>query len=93
MVSCCKGWGKRVQSEGKGAGGLLPAQEIMETAAFPLSSSTVVPAAASLDLFWAGFDVTVRDVKEGCVLSSRILHCPKQILYPRQPGGHMKGLS
>lgn len=71
----------------------MPAQEAVETAAFPLSSSTAVPAAASLDLFRAGFDVTVRDVKEGRVLSSRILHSPKQTLYPRQPGGHMKGHS
>lgn len=71
----------------------MPVQEVPETAAFPLSSSTAVPAAAPVGLLWAGFDVTVRDVKEGRVLSLRILHCPKQTLYPRQPGGHMKGLS
>lgn len=49
----------------------------MGTAALPSSSNTAVPGAVSLDLFfWAGFDVTFRDVEGG--------HCAvfKQTLYP-----------
>lgn len=43
--------------------GISLVREVMETTAYPLSSCIAVPRAASLDLFWAGFDETVRDVK------------------------------
>lgn len=81
MILSCKGWEEWVYGvKEREQEGLSLAREVMETAAFPLSSSTALWRVASLDLFWVGFNATFRDVREEQVLSSSSLHCPKQTL-------------